>query len=167
MGPSWLSDTEPAARVRTRGLSERSRAAPGRSSSAQLFLIVYAGTADRLYPAGLLAARALERGESVDVLLTFWALMAALKTPAAFANRVSRDYGAQGEAFLELLHERVGASWMDVMRQAQGGSLRVRACAFTLDLFDLTLDDLDPLVEDVVGIGSFIDEAEQGRLLVF
>ncbi len=130
-------------------------------------IICCSGTIDRLYPAAVLAAEAVDRGLAVSVLLTFWAVMAVRRTPGPFAQLVSRDCGVQGSALAELIRQSPGTSWIALLGAAkQRGDLHVSACAFTLNLFDITAEELDPVVESVVGMGSFLADAD-GSVLVF
>lgn len=136
--------------------------------TTHLGLIFYSGTLDRLYPGAVLAAEAVQRGVQVDILLTFWAVLAARREPGAFRRLVSRDYGVQGAALAELLRTSDEPPWITVLRRVKDKErLRVRACAFSLDLLGLVLGDLDPLVEEAVGIGEFIEAAGDGQLVFF
>jgi peroxiredoxin family protein len=47
------------------------------------------------------------------------------------------------------------------------GNVRVHACAMTLDLMGLKKEDLDPMVDDVVGVGEFVSEAKEGEITLF
>lgn len=134
---------------------------------SHLSLICYSGTIDRLYPAAVLATEAVDRGLHVSLLLTFWGVMAARRSPGPFAQLISRDYGTQGSALAELIRLSPGTSWLALLNAAKRrGDLHVSACALTMNLFDLTLEELDPVVESVVGIGTFIAAAD-GSVLVF
>ena len=50
--------------------------------------------------------------------------------------------------------------WADLLEQAKDiGEMGIHACSLSMDLFGITADDLDPLVDDVEGIASFMAEA--------
>ena len=42
------------------------------------------------------------------------------------------------------------------------GDVRIHACALSMEMFGITKDDLDPLVDDVEGVASFFSEATNG-----
>jgi len=131
-----------------------------------LSIIAFSGTTDRLYPVGILASGGVANDMRVDVFLTFWGLMAARKQPGPFADRVSADYGEAAETFRTLAKDL--PSWLTLLKNAKElGDVHVKACAMTMDLFHLTLDDLDPVVEEIVGAGEFLDAAKDGSILVF
>jgi peroxiredoxin family protein len=52
-----------------------------------------------------------------------------------------------------------------VLAQAKElGEVRVHACSLSMDMLDLTQDDLDPLVDDVEGVTAFMLAAD-GQLV--
>jgi peroxiredoxin family protein len=136
------------------------------SERHHLSMIAFSGTQDRLYPVGVLASGGVANDMRVDVFLTFWGLLAARKDAGEFSRLVSQDYGPAAAAFQEAA--KTLPTWLDLLRNAKElGDVHVKACAMTMDLMRLKLDDLDPIVEDVVGAGEFLDSAKDGTILVF
>jgi len=61
-------------------------------------------------------------------------------------------------------------SWYQTLKTAKelgNGHVKIHACAMTMDLMDMTKDDLDPIVDDVVGVGEFVEEAQKGKVTLF
>lgn len=55
---------------------------------------------------------------------------------------------------------------MDTLKSAMElGNLQIKACGMTMDLFNISLEDLEPVVSEVTGVASFIKESEGGQIL--
>jgi peroxiredoxin family protein len=138
------------------------------ADNGHLSIIAFSGTVDRLYPVAILASGAVANGMRVDIFLTFWGLLAARREPGELAQVVSPEYGPEAQRFLELGQQARLPSWKEMLNQARElGDVHVKACGMTMDLFRLRLEDLDPMVEEVVGVGEFVDQAKDGMVLVF
>jgi peroxiredoxin family protein len=140
------------------------------SDKGHLSIIAFSGTVDRLYPVAILSSGAVMNDMRVDIFFTFWGLMALQKGKAAenLRTAVSQDYGPLGESFLRVAEEKNLPGWQAMLAQARElGDVHIKACAMSMDLFGLTLEDLDPMVEEVAGVGEFVDAAKDGMTLVF
>jgi peroxiredoxin family protein len=121
-----------------------------------LSLVLFSGTDDKLNAAAVLTAGASAMGRPVNVFLQYWAL------DAFRADRILKDHGAAPEAGpggLEALQRHGGQHWSETFRQAKAiGEVSIHACSLSMDLFDISMDDLDPLVDDQEGVaGFFVD----------
>ena len=127
-------------------------------------LILFSGTDDRLGAAAILATGAAAMGRSVNVFLQYWAVDAFRK------ERVRADHGVAaeaGEVGAAMVHSDQAGDrhWSELLRQAKDiGDVRIHACALSMDLFGITKDDLDPLVDDVEGVASFMNDATTGPI---
>lgn len=136
------------------------------SDSKHVSIIAFSATIDRLYPIGILASGGVANDMRVDIFFTFWGLLAARREAGAMDNLVSRDYGEESDRFLATARDL--PSWKTLIRNAKElGEVHIKACAMTMDLFHLRLEDLDPMVEEVVGAVEFMDSARDGQILVF
>ena len=45
------------------------------------------------------------------------------------------------------------------------GNVTVKACSATMDLFDIKMEDLEPVVKEITGVATFVEEAEGGPIL--
>jgi peroxiredoxin family protein len=126
-----------------------------------LSLVLFSGTDDKLAAAAMLAVGAAAMDRKVNVLLQYWAL------DAFRADRIRKDHGVVAEAGPEGASSVARAAeagtsvhWADLLEQAKGiGEVGIHACSLSMDLFGITSDDLDPMVDDVEGIASFMAEA--------
>jgi peroxiredoxin family protein len=124
----------------------------------KLSIALFSGTDDKLTAASTLIAGAAAMGRAVDVLLQFWAL------DAFRADRITKDHGASPEAGEEgaaQFRRKAGSGelthWSEVLRQAKDiGEVKFHACAQSMDVLDITTDELDPVVDDVEGIAAFM-----------
>ena len=121
----------------------------------KLSLVLFSGTDDKLNAAAVLVAGAAAMGKQVDVFLQYWAL------DAFRADRIRKDHGASAEAGpegAELLRKSAerGQHWADTIAQCKDiGEVGVYACALSMELFDITKEDLDPIVDGVWGVAAF------------
>ena len=127
-------------------------------------IVLCSGTDEKLHAAATLAAGACAMGRPVNILAQFWALDAFRK------DRIGLEHGLAYEA------SRPGAAmtgvpagslpWAETFRQARElGDVQIRACSASMDLFGIAPSDLDPMVDDVCGIASFLLDADSGPLL--
>ena len=132
---------------------------PDRAASIPaLSVVLFSGTDDRLDAASSLIAGAARTGRRVDVLLQFWALEAFRR------DRIREDHGWAPEALPESWHRLWLASvskgwghWSEALRQSKElGDLSIQACARSMSLLGLTIDDLDPLVDGVEDVAAFM-----------
>ncbi|HLW15787.1 MAG TPA: DsrE/DsrF/DrsH-like family protein [Actinomycetota bacterium] len=122
-----------------------------------LSLVLFSGTDDKLQAASVLAIGAAVMGRAVNVFLQYWAL------DAFRADRIRKDHGAAAEAGEEgtaAMQRHSGEHWADVLGQAKDlGEVEIHACALSMEMFQITQDDLDPLVDDIEGVAAFMSHA--------
>ncbi len=134
----------------------------------RLSMIVFSGTVDKLYPVAILASGAVMMEQEVEIFLTFWGLHAFRKGEAERNVRVSADFADFAPKMQAMLREKKVPSWLDTLRRAKElGRVKVHACGMTMDLFGWTKDDLEEVVDDVVGVAEFVDLAREGKVTLF
>lgn len=134
--------------------------------SQKMAVVLFSGTADKLQAAATMVSGAAAMGVETHVFLTFWGLNAFRKDMAGQPLPMSADYGAEGEMVAKLMHEKQVPSWFDVMQMAADvGDVTVHACAMTMDLLDIEQDDLVDMVEDVIGVATFVGLTEGANVL--
>jgi peroxiredoxin family protein len=120
-------------------------------------LALFSGTDDKLQASAVLTVGAAAMGRNVNVFLQYWAL------DAFRADRVVKDHGVSpeaGEEGLRAMQEQGKPHWSELFRQAKDlGEVHIYACADSLEMFQITKDDLDPMVDGVWGVASFFMEA--------
>jgi peroxiredoxin family protein len=121
-------------------------------------MVLFSGTDDKLNAAAVLTAGAAAMGRKVNVFLQYWAL------DAFRTDRITKDHGVAPEAGpegAELLQRHGGQHWSEILRQARSiGDVKIHACSLSMEMFGITVDDLDPLVDDQTGVASFFMEVD-------
>jgi peroxiredoxin family protein len=121
-------------------------------------MVLFSGTDDKLNAAAVLTAGAAAMGRKVNVFLQYWAL------DAFRTDRITKDHGVAPEAGPEgaqLLQRHGGQHWSEILRQAKSiGDVGIHACSLSMEMFGITVDDLDPLVDDQTGVASFFMEVD-------
>jgi len=128
------------------------------SDDGAISLVLFSGTDDKLQAAAVLSVGAAAMGRRVSVFLQYWAL------DAFRADRVLDDHGMSpeaGEAGARAFREQGKPHWSELFRQAKElGDVEIHACADSMEMFDITKDDLDPMVDGVWGVASFFMAAD-------
>lgn len=131
---------------------------------APLSLILFSGTDDRLGAAAILATGAAVMGRPVNVLLQYWALDAFRKGQVGMFHGAAPEAGSRG-AELVRTSQAGERHWSELLRQAKDiGDVKIHVCAFSMELFGMTREDLDPLVDDIEGVAAFIADAGTGPI---
>ena len=119
---------------------------------------LFSGTDDKLHAAAVLAVGAAAMGRKVEIFLQYWAL------DAFRADRVMKDHGVAPEAGEEGLAAMLAHGkphWSELLRQAKDlGDVQIHACGDSMEMFHITKDDLDPLVDGIWGVASFFMAAD-------
>lgn len=135
-------------------------------SKEKLSIVLFSGTVDKLMAASVITAGASAMGKHVTLFLTFWGLMAFKKGAPQTNMRFSKDFEDYAAAAAQAMQAKKVPHWLDTLRDAMEiGEVKVKACGLTMDLFDLKLADLEPLVSEVTGVGSFVEESTGGQTL--
>lgn len=123
-----------------------------------LSLVLFSGTDDKLNAAAVLTAGAAAMGRKVNIFLQYWAL------DAFRADRIHKDHGLAPEAGpegAEAYRRHGGQHWSEIFRQAKEiGDVKIHACSLSMEMFGLTVEDLDPLVDDQEGVATFFMDVD-------
>ncbi|HUG05261.1 MAG TPA: DsrE/DsrF/DrsH-like family protein [Candidatus Limnocylindria bacterium] len=129
-----------------------------------LSLILFSGTDDRLGAAAVLAVGAAAMGRPVNVFLQYWAVDAFRSQKVTADHGVAPEAGPAGAALVRA-SQAGERHWSALFRQAKDiGDVKIHACALSMELFDITKADLDPLVDDIEGVAAFMSDASSGPI---
>jgi peroxiredoxin family protein len=121
-------------------------------------LVLFSGTDDKLDAAAVLTAGAAAMGRKVNVFLQYWALDAFRADRIHKAHGVAPEAGSEG---LQAYERHPGQHWSEIFRQAKDvGDVGIHACSLSMEMFGLTTEDLDPLVDDQEGVASFFMDVD-------
>lgn len=134
----------------------------------RMSLIVFSGTVDKLMAASILATGAAAMEMEVDIFLTTWGLEAFRKGNYLKITKVSKDFEEYAPIMMEQMTLKKVPSWMENLQGAREiGNVHIYACSMTMELFGMKLEDLEPIVEDVTGVATFVERAKEGRITLF
>jgi peroxiredoxin family protein len=132
----------------------------------KLSIILFSGTVDKLMAASILATGAAAMGKEVNIFLTFWGLMGFRKDDWKTNNRLSADFTDYAAMVGSAMQQHQVPSWRQTLEDAmEVGSVHIYACGMTMDLFGLKLEQLEPIVTDVIGVAGFVSMADGGQTL--
>ena len=134
--------------------------------SEKFSIVLFSGTVDKIMAATTMIAGAAAMGKQVTLFLTFGGLIAFRKDAWQTNTQFSADFAPYAGPALEMMQAKQVPHWMTTLRQAMEiGDVTIKACGATMDLFDIKLEALEPIVSEVTGVASFIEEAEGGTTL--
>jgi len=149
-------------------------------------LIVFSGDMDKVMAGFIVATTAAAMGMETTMFFTFWGLKAIQKgTPTgeglfgkmlSFMNRGGIDrlgpsrlnFGGMGRWMFKKMMKDQGVTSLPELRQmAIDLDVKFLACLMSMDVMEITKDDLIDEVEDVVGAATFIAEAQNSEIQLF
>ena len=140
----------------------------GGQKANRMSIVLFSGTTDKLLAASILATGAAAMGMEVDLFLTTWGIVAFRKDDYKTNTRVSRDYEDYGPVMAERMHAKHAPTWMENLLGAREiGDVKIAACSMTMELFGLTLTDLEPIVDEITGVASFVERARESQISLF
>jgi peroxiredoxin family protein len=136
--------------------------------SDKMSIIVFSGTVDKLMAVSTLATGAAAMGQEVEIFLTFWGLNAFRKDQIRTNMKFSSEFAEFAGPAMQAMQSKGVRHWLDTLCDAREiGEVHIKACSMTMELFGWTMDDLDPIVEDVVGVATFADQAKDANINLF
>ena len=134
----------------------------------RMAIVLFSGTVDKLTTASILATGAAAMGMEVDIFLSTWGVIAFRKDDYKTNTRISSDYADYGPSMAERMAAKRAPSWMENLLGAKEiGEVKISACSMTMELYDLKLEDLEPIVDEVTGVASFVERAREAQITLF
>jgi peroxiredoxin family protein len=134
----------------------------------RMSIVLFSGTVDKLLAASILATGAAAMDMDVEIFLTTWGIEAFRKGAYKTNTRVSKDFEEYGPVMRELMAAEKAPSWWENLQGAKEiGDVHIAACSMTLELFGLTLNDLEPIVDEVTGVATFMERAKDSKVTLF
>jgi peroxiredoxin family protein len=129
-------------------------------------LVLFSGTDDKLTAAAVLTAGAAALGRPVHIFLQYWALDAFRADKIEQRHQLAPEAGEAGAAAVEKMRAAGQQPWVETMRQAKEiGEVDIQACSLSMDLLELSADQLDPIVDGVEGVAAFYVNAGAGQIV--
>jgi peroxiredoxin family protein len=131
--------------------------------SNKLSIILFSGTTDKIISAGVLSQAAAAMGSEVKIFVTFWGLLSFTKGPKKMI--LPKEFENMGAALQEGMQRENVKSWYEMIKEAKEFGAKVYACSMACGVMNIKKQDLDPIVDDMVGAATFLQEAEDGQIL--
>ncbi len=149
-------------------------------------IVVFSGDMDKVFAAFIIGTTAAAMGMETTMFFTFWGLKAIQKgTPTGSGffgkmmgvmNRGGIDrlgpskfnFGGMGRwMFKKMMAEQNVATLPEMLQMAIDMDVKLLACLMSMDVMEISRDDLIDEVDDVVGAATFIAEAEGSEINLF
>ena len=130
---------------------------------SKLSIICFSGTIDKLTSVGVLAQAGAAMGMEVSVFVTFWGLMNFTKGEKKAI--MPKEFEAYGPMMMEGMKREHVKSWYEMLKEAKEMGAKIYACSMAAGVMNIRKEDLDPIVDDMVGAATFLQEAEGGQIL--
>jgi len=150
-------------------------------------IVVFSGDMDKIFAALIIATGCLAAGMETTLFFTFWGLNAIKKGEPIKAkgflgkmmgimnrggiNRLNPSrfgFGGIGRIlFSKMMRDKNVASLEELLQTAIDLDVHLLACKMSMDVLEITRDDLIPEVEDIVGVATFVKEAAKSKIQLF
>lgn len=138
------------------------------ATANRMAIVLFSGTIDKLMSASIMATGAAAMGMDVEIFLTNWGALAFRRGDHVTNKRVSADFADYQSTLLEQMAAKHVTSWMENLEGAKEiGNVHITACSHTMTLFDLRLEDLEPIVDEVIGVAAFIERARDSAMTLY
>jgi peroxiredoxin family protein len=146
-------------------------------------IIVFSGDMDKVFAAFIIATTAAAMGMETTMFFTFWGLKAIQKgTPTgegAFGKMLSVmnrggidrlgpskfNFGGAGRwMFKKMMADQGVTTLPEMLQMAIDMDVKLLACLMSMDVMEISRDDLIDEVDDVVGAATFIAEAQNSEI---
>lgn len=139
----------------------------GDQMTEKLSLLLVSGTADKLMAGAIIASGAIANDMDVDIFVSFWGLM-EFKKGATSKVKLSYDGKDIEKEVMQKMAQKKIPSWIEMIKQAKEvGNVKIYACAMFADLMDIKKDDLDPVVDEIMGVSQFVSLAKESKMTLF
>ena len=133
----------------------------------KMSLLLVSGTADKLMAGAIIASGAIANDIDVDIFVSFWGLMEFKKGSRGKIN-LSYDGKDIEKEVVQKMKEKKIPSWLDMIKQAKDvGNVKVYGCAMFADLMDIKKEDLDPVIDEIIGVSQFVAMAKDSKMTLF
>lgn len=132
-----------------------------------LNFVMFSGTADKFIPLGVLTQSAVNLEMPVSIFVTGWAIQGFRKDGYKKINRIPQEYEDMAPELMKGMEEMKAPSWYEMLKEAKEmGDVKIYICSMMAGAFKVdTKNDLDPIVDDVVGAAAFLQMCEDREVL--
>ncbi len=152
----------------------------------KLTLVVLSGDLDKVMASYIIATGAAAAGMDVVMFFTFWGLKAVQKGSLTGKSLFGRmlgvmnrggleaigpsrlNMGGMGRWMFKLMMKQKGVTQLPELRDAAVAlGVRMLPCQMSMDVMEITCDDLIPEVEEPVGVATMLEHAKESNIQFF
>ena len=127
--------------------------------SKGLAIIMFSGEAEKFIPLGVLAQTAASLGIPMRVFVTGYALLYFTRNKPE--PRFTKEFEDLAPKVLEGMKKLGAPSWYEMLKAAKEmGDVKVYVCSLMAEAAGVKKEDLDPIVDDIVGATYFMSNIE-------
>ena len=133
----------------------------------KMTLLFVSGTLDKLMAGSIIASGGVANGMDVDIFVSFWALM-NFKKGQAMNGKFSYEGAEMEKQVMDIMKKKKVAPWIETLRSAKEiGNVKIYGCAMFADLMEIKKEELDPIVDDIIGVAEFVSLAKDSNMMLF
>ncbi len=124
-----------------------------------LAIILFSATADRLIPVGVLSQAAANMDVPVRIFVTGWATNLFRKNSNKNVTTFPKEYESMAPILMEGLKKMNAPSWFDMLKSSKEyGDIKIYVCSLMAGALGIkSKDELDPIVDDIIGAAAFLE----------
>jgi len=131
-------------------------------------IILFSGTVDKMMAASVMASGGVMMGMNVDIFVTYYGLNSLLKENVGTNTRFSKDFDEMAGPMMAMMKQKHMPSWYDTLKQAKEmGNVKIHGCTMTAELMGQKKENYDPIIDDMVGVATFVDAAQNSQVTLF
>ncbi len=132
-----------------------------------LNIVMFSGTADKFIPLGVFTQSAVNLNQPVRIFVTGWAIEGFKKNGHDHVDRVPKEFEDKAPALMKGLSDIKAPSWYEMLKSSKEmGDVKIYVCSMMAGAFKLdTRNDLDPIVDDVIGAAAFLQMSGDAQVI--
>jgi len=132
--------------------------------SKKIAIIVHSGTFDQLLCAFILGSTAVSMDWEAHMYFTFWGLLMLKKGEMDKAG-LSATYKHMEEQMKTRMKEMNYPTPYEMLKRMKAsGKMKLYACTPTMEMFNISKEDLIPEVDTLAGAATFLDVAAEADI---
>ncbi len=133
--------------------------------SKGLAIIMFSGEAEKFIPLAVLTQTAANLGVPVKIFVSGYATLYFAKNKPE--PKFTKEFEEFAPKLLEGMQKLNMPSWYEILQEAKkNGDVKIYVCSLMAEVIGLKKEDLDPIVDDVVGATFFMMETD-GYQVIF
>lgn len=129
-----------------------------------LAIVMFSGEAEKFIPLAVLTQTAANLGVPVKVFVTGYAM--AYFTKNKPEPRFTKEFEDMVPKLLEGMKRMQLPSWYDILKEAkETGDVKIYVCSLMAEVMGVKKEDLDPIVDDMVGAAYFMTETADYQVI--